>query len=227
MAQENSKTPLETVREKLNTYLRQIRAVAVSVSPMKQQTWGVSGPVIPFYIDGDFFSGYAGGVAEGLRVANQISKKSLLLNWPLHHALCTDIPIKIVGYNPGLPGVRPAKDVYELRDFYRSRRFYVHTAQYDYEDGYNTAALEAMACGMPLVCNAHPSAPVENGINGFVSDDISELRENISRLLSDRQLAQKLGRAARQTVLEQNSLRQFRRKWEQAIELAIDFFQGN
>ena len=193
---------------------------------MKQQTWGVSGPVIPFYIDGDFFDGYEGSVAEGLRVANQISKKSLLLNWPVHRALCAGFPIKIVGYNPDLPGVRPAKNVYELRDFYRRRRFYVHTAQYDYEDGYNTAALEAMACGMPLVCNAHPSAPVVNGINGFVSEDVEELRGHIHALLRDVHLARRLGRAARETVLEQNNLPLFRRRWQQAIGQAIAVFNG-
>ena len=123
-------------------------------------------------------------------------------------------------------GVREAASHRELRSFYRSHRFYLHTAHPEYEDGYNTASLEAMATGMPVVCNAHPSAPIENGVNGFVSDDVQELREGIRRLLADRDLAEKMGQAARESVVEQHSLERFRALWNEAIELAVRRFQS-
>ena len=226
MAVEGSKFTPQEVARYLNTYLDKIRGVAVSVSRLKQESWGVTGPIIPFYIDGDFFRGYSGEIAAGLRVANQIAAKKLLLNWSLHREIAKDFPVQIVGHNPDMPGVREAASHRELRSFFRSHRFYLHTAHPEYEDGYNTASLEAMATGMPVVCNAHPSAPIENGVNGFVSDDVQELREGIRRLLADRDLAEKMGRAARESVVEQHSLERFRALWNEAIELAVRRFQS-
>lgn len=225
IAQEKSETGKEEMQRLLNTYLDKIGAIAVSVSTMKQQTWGLMGPVIPFYIDTDFFSGYKGEIAGGLRVANQISKKSLLLDWQTHRQIAKEMPIKIVGYNPDLPGVERARDLKDLRQFYRDYRFYLHTACYDFEDGFNMASLEAMATGMPVVCAAHPSAPVINGVNGYISEDVEELREDAEKLLADKELARRMGQAAREYVKENHSLQKFRRSWQQAIELAINFYR--
>ncbi len=208
----------------LKTYLQKIRALAVSVSQMKQKTWDVTGPVIPFYIDSTFFNGYSGHVATGLRVANQFLQKEQVLHLQAHTQIIGELPLKIVGHNPELPGVMPAQGQSGLREMYRSHRFYLHTARFDFEDGYNTASLEAMATGMPVICNAHPSAPVINGINGFVSGDFADLHQRARQLLLDRPLAAKLGAAAREYVREHHALEPFRNKWNEAIEQARSMF---
>jgi len=225
IAQENGPTQAEEMRQLLNTYLDKVGAISVAVSAMKQATWGVIGPVIPFYIDAGFFNGYNGQIAAGLRVANQISQKSLLLDWQTHQRLTEGFPVKIIGYNPDMPKVERAQDLDALRAHYRNHRFYLHTARYDFEDGYTTSSLEAMACGMPVVCNQHPSAPVINGISGFISDNEEVLRESIRRLLADRNLAFRLGKAAREYVLENHPLNKFKQAWLQAIDLAVRFYR--
>jgi len=225
IAQENSRTTVEEMQQLLNTYLDKIGAVAVSVSELKQAAWGVFGPVIPFFIDTDFFKGYRGENACGLRIANQISKKSLLLDWETHLKIAAGFPVKIAGFNPDMHGVQPTKNQHELLELYQNCRFYLHTAQNEFEDGYNTASLEAMAAGMPVVCNSHPSAPVINGVNGFISDNIDDLREGIKQLQADRELAEKLGKAGREFVMENHSLEKYRKAWEQAIELAVNFYR--
>jgi len=225
ITQENSPTRAEEMQQLLSTYLDKIGAISVAVSSMKQTTWGAIGPVIPFYIDSDFFNGYNGQIAAGLRVANQISQKSILLDWRNHQRIAEGFPVKLIGYNPDMPGVQRANDLYALRAYYRNHRFYLHTARYDFEDGFTTSSLEAMACGMPVVCNQHPSAPIINGINGFISDKAERLRESIRQLLADRALALRLGKAARDYVIENHSLQNFKQAWLKAIDLAVRFYR--
>jgi len=220
----NPQYSMEQTRAVLNTYLQKIHALPVAVSQMKQQTWNIEGPVIPFFINSNFFSGYNGSTPAGLRVANQLLQKDLILDIKTHSAIIGQAALKILGFNPDLPGVSPAKNQQELLQNYRSHRFYLHTARYDYEDGYNTASLEAMATGMPVICNAHPSAPITDGVNGYISDKPEELHERVLQLLSDRNLANKLGSVAREYVREHHSLKNFRDKWNAAIGQAIQMF---
>jgi glycosyltransferase involved in cell wall biosynthesis len=222
--QEGGVAEAAKMRSVLQLYLSRIGALCVAISPMKQKTWGVNGPIIPPYIDGDFFQGYHGAIASGLRVGNQFGNKNIILDWETHSAIANGFPLKLVGYNPDLPEVEPAGSWVELRNYYQNYRFYLHTAKYDYEDGYNLASLEAMATGMPVVCNWHPSSPIIDGVNGFMSRDAAELRERIKELLGDRRLAAKLGRAAREWVLDNHRQSDFIRRWHQAIDQAVEIF---
>lgn len=224
IAQEGNKIAAQDVQKVLNTYLEIIKGSVVSVSEMKRSSWGVKGSVIPPFVDGNFFQGYSGEIAAGLRVANQIFLKHLMLDLDTHAQITAGFPVKLVGYNPDIPNVQRAKDIFELRQLYCSYRFYIHTAKEGYEDGYNFASLEAMACGMPVVCNEHSSSPIVNGVNGVMSRSIDELREGIERLCADLTFAKKLGAAARETVLQKFSLQKFTDNWNEAIAKAIYWF---
>jgi glycosyltransferase involved in cell wall biosynthesis len=68
------------------------------------------------------------------------------------------------------------------------------------------AAIEAMASGTPVICSrvGGLSEVVEDGITGFLvaPGDTSQLSERISQLLGDHELAQRMGRRAREVALE-------------------------
>jgi glycosyltransferase involved in cell wall biosynthesis len=68
------------------------------------------------------------------------------------------------------------------------------------------AAIEAMASGTPVVASRLGGVPeiVEHGVTGFLVEpgDVSELRERLAEVLADRRLAERLGRSARERVLE-------------------------
>ena len=59
------------------------------------------------------------------------------------------------------------------------------------------ATLEAMAAGLPVLGNPHPTSPIEHGVSGFLSDDPAELHASAERLLQDRELAVHMGKEAR------------------------------
>ena len=68
------------------------------------------------------------------------------------------------------------------------------------------AVLEAMASGTPVIASRLGGLPevVQHGITGFLVEpgNIAELRERIAQLLHDPGLAQRMGRSARELVLE-------------------------
>ena len=73
-----------------------------------------------------------------------------------------------------------------------------------------------MAAGLPIIGNEHPSSPIKHGVSGLLSNDPAELRRHAETLLGDRELARKLGQAARQTAEKMFSRRQF------VVQFALD-----
>ena len=77
-------------------------------------------------------------------------------------------------------------------------------------EGHPKALLEAMACGLPCVASDCPGnrEVITDGHDGllFPSGDRAALRECLEQVLSQPDLTQRLGRAARQTVLERFDL---------------------
>ena len=68
------------------------------------------------------------------------------------------------------------------------------------------AAIEAMASGTPVVASRVGGLPevVEHGVTGFLVEpgNVDELRTRLREVLGDRELAKRLGRNARERVLE-------------------------
>ena len=120
---------------------------------------------------------------------------------------------RLVGDNPSIPGATPAKNHEELLELYASCRVYLNTTLAPYEDGYNLAMLEAMATGAPVVSYANPTSFITDGVDGFLSDDVDGLRNVISRLMADRELAEAIGAAGMRKIEESFGLEAFIDKW--------------
>lgn len=202
-AEQQTRTSLDDIRKTIAEYVRIANIHVLPVSSLKGKSWGFDCEAVPFCADPAAYLSYSGDLASGLRVANQVSSKRKFLHWSFHEAAFRDLPVHLVGRNDDMEGVRPSQNWDELKEIFRHHRFYIHTADPQLEDGYNMATLEAMAAGLPVLGNCHPSSPVINGVNGFLSDDPAELHNHAVRLLEDRDLAIKMGRAAQATVREQ------------------------
>jgi glycosyltransferase involved in cell wall biosynthesis len=70
--------------------------------------------------------------------------------------------------------------------------------------------LEAMGCGVPVVCTNIPPGPemVDDGVNGILADPNSaeDFRNGLARILDDPGLARELTENARRTLAERFSL---------------------
>lgn len=199
----------------------QIKGIhAAAGTPMKAASWNLTDDVLGLAIDEHDNEPWTGEQARGLRVASQITQKRETLNYIFHEQAFVNIPIRIVGRNPEIPGALPAASHEELLNYYKTHRFFVHTAAHTLEDGYNMAMAEAMAAGMPVIGNAHPTSPIVNGKNGFLAQTPAELAARAELLLKDRELARQLGAAARETILRMFPVAQFIQNLECALTVA-------
>lgn len=221
LEQEGSRQSPEQIADAVRTYMKLVGVRIVVVSEMKRRTWGLDAEVITAAADIDEYGPWDGTVASALRVANHVTQKTRYLRWEMHERIFSDLPCKLVGVNPDRQGVEPARGWDDLKQLYRSHRLFVHTAEPELEDGYNMAMLEAMATGMPVLASAHPTSPIEDGVNGFISDDVEELRDAARELLARRDLARQLGARARDTVRDRFPMARFVQRWRDLLERSV------
>ncbi|MCC6697864.1 MAG: glycosyltransferase [Candidatus Hydrogenedentes bacterium] len=194
----------------------------VYISESKRDDYGMPGIVIPPGIDVEEYGGYTGETGEVLRVGNAMRARDLMFDVDFQDRVCASFPNRVLGDDPGSPKARPSKSFEDLLDHYRRLRCYLHVTREAYEDGYNLAMLEAMACGMPVVSLANKTSPLTDGIDGYVSDDADVLRERIAMLLKDTEHARALGDRGRETVARVFPIEAFARRWREAIERAAE-----
>ena len=201
-------------------YLKLIKAHAICVSRLKQRSWNMSGDLVGFAVDVDNYPLAGQETPQGLRISNHFNKRRTILLADFHDEAFGGLPIEFVGENVDMPGVTAARDWDDLKMRIARSRFYIHTADPKLEDGYNMATVEAMACGLPVLGNRHPSSIVEHGVTGYVSDNPNELRNYAKRLLADRELSLKLGAAARGAAQELFSPHAFEQGMTRALARA-------
>jgi len=156
-----------------------------------------------------------------LSVANDWVNRDWCCGFHLWEDVIGDmLPVTVVGDTPGLS--KPAKDIPELVRHYNESSVYLNTTTVS---SLPTVILEAMACGCPVVSTATcliPEIIIEHGVNGFCSNDPSELRDYCNLLLNDAELAKKIGDAGRRTVEEKFSLTGFVKKWNEIFQMALE-----
>jgi hypothetical protein len=220
MLEEKSTVEPERIRQMLHKYLELVGGHVVAVAMLKGKSWGFTEDIVVAGVEPGDYLPYSGQKDCGLRICNFIESRKKILLWDFHEKAFDGVPVRLVGHNPDMPGVKAAENWNDLKQILQSHRFYVHTADPRLEDGYNIASIEAMAAGMPVLGNLNPSSPVEHGVSGFLSDDPDELRKYARMLLDDRDLAVRMGAEARKVVSEHFSTAKFKEAFLRSIETA-------
>jgi glycosyltransferase involved in cell wall biosynthesis len=220
LQEEHSNIDPQKMKDMLHQYLELIGGHAVATSIFKGESWGFTDDIVPFGIDVNDYLPYSGHAAAGLRICNFISSRRKILLWDLHERAFAGLPLTLVGHNPDLPGVQAPRDWDHLKRILQAHRFHVHTADPVFEAGHNMATAEAMAAGLPVIGNHHPTSPIKHGISGFLSDDPQKLRRYAQMLLEDAGLARLMGQQARKIVAERFPLTRFRHAFLRSIEMA-------
>lgn len=189
----------------------------VFISKAKQAGYGLPGTVIPPGIDAGSLGGYRGDVPAILRVGNVMTGRNLMFDVPLQEEACRGLPNRVAGEDPGIANAAPSRSYDELIELYRSHRCLLHVTKEGYEDGYNLATLEAMACGMPVVTLSHRTSPITHEKDGLMADTAEGLRAHLVRLLEDQDLAVRLGAEARETVCRKFPMSKFVERWNDVL----------
>jgi glycosyltransferase involved in cell wall biosynthesis len=129
------------------------------------------------------------------------------------------LPAQVVGKTPGLS--EPAKSVHDLVMKYRSAAVFVNTSLIS---PVPTALLEAMACGCAVVSTATCMIPeiITQGENGLLANGPEEMAHHCRLLLSDPARCERMGKAARETVLSRFSMGSFVANWNALLRSAAD-----
>jgi glycosyltransferase involved in cell wall biosynthesis len=82
--------------------------------------------------------------------------------------------------------------------------------------------LEAGALGIPVVADPDVYPEIEHGVTGFHAANQTEAFQCLQELVSDRELRQEVGAAAREYVLEHRTIAKLTSNWLDAFESILD-----
>lgn len=159
-----------------------------------------------------------------LSVVNDWINRDVICGFTTWKNVTRGLPVFPVGDTKGFSSQSSSME--ELVKYYQSSRVFINTSLYS---PIPTALLEAMACGCAVVSTNNCAIPeaIKHGVNGFLSNDIKELRGYCELLLNDEELANKMGENARKTILEKFSEPVFIEKWKDVFKRASNMqFRG-
>ena len=154
-----------------------------------------------------------------LSVVNDFINRDYCCNYSGWVRITEGLDTRIVGDNGEIGS--PADSVDDLVNEYNSAQVFLNTSTFS---PIPSVVLEAMACGSAVVSTATCMIPeiIEHGVNGMISNDESELRSYIEQLLSDKDLREKIGKAARETILKKFTEESFLNNWNKIFAKAYE-----
>lgn len=108
--------------------------------------------------------------------------------------------IEKLGVEKSVDILPPSRDI---ESEYKKSSIYAFSSRYE---GFGLVLAEAMACGLPAVsfaCKSGPADIISDGEDGFLikMHDTNDFAEKLALLMKDKELRQKMGKAARNNIL--------------------------
>ncbi|HZM29420.1 MAG TPA: glycosyltransferase family 4 protein, partial [Acidimicrobiales bacterium] len=159
---------------------------------------------------------YRGDLPRGLAVVNDLAARGRRLGADIFVDARRRVPLDLVGMGSsevgGLGEVQPP----DLPEFMAAYRFYFHPVRYT---SLGLSLCEAMTVGLPVVGLATTELPtiVEDGVNGIAHTDPDRLVDGMRALIEDPALAERLGKAGRETARERFGIERFVRDWDRLL----------
>ena len=206
-------TPQTISEQNIQTMKRMVGDINIFISEYSQKEWNIDATsnVIHHGIDTNTFKPLDLDKENTiLTVANDFINRDYCLNYSGWKRVTSGLPVKLIGDTKGLSVSASSTD--ELVEEYNKCAVYFNSSTIS---PIPTSLLEAMSCGCAIVSTATCMIPeiIQNGINGFISNDEEELKGYIKILLEDENLRKKIGNEARNTILEKFSQDTFINQW--------------
>jgi hypothetical protein len=161
---------------------------------------------------------YRGQRREGITVTNAIQRRGRITGWDLFCAAREQVPLTTVGMETEQIGGLGDVPYRHLHRTVAEYRFLFSPMRYT---SLPLAVIEAMTIGMPVVALATTALPaaIEDGVNGYCSQNLDVLIERMRTLIEDPALAHQLGDNAYTTARSRFSLERFAADWDAAFAL--------
>ena len=161
---------------------------------------------------------------EILSVVNDWINRDWCCGFSIWQRTINGLPHKVVGDTPGLS--KPAISTEKLVSDYQNSRIFLNTSTIS---PVPTALMEAMSCGCAVVSTETCMIPevIENGVNGFITNDENKMKQYLVDLLNDEDMAKEIGDNARKTIVNRYSAEKFVDKWQHILYTASNIvFKG-
>jgi hypothetical protein len=212
----------------------------VRYSPEEDKIAGYVGgdAIIRFYKDPDEFTGYNGHIPAVLSVGQSMKERNMFCGYDIFMRASEGLHRNLYGTQSKNPDLSPMDDPLwrgqlsfeDLKKAYQNHRVYFYTGTYP--ASYTLNFMEAMMTGIPIVAIGRDLANlkifdmdsyevdkiIENGVNGFVSNDIEVLRSNLNYLIENPGKAKEIGQRGRERAIELFGKENIRKQWEDFLK---------
>lgn len=190
--------------------------------------------VIRFYKDPNEFHGYNGVDKKVITFSQDMKHRAEFCNYDAFLEITKNLPARIYGpKNDNAGELNGGFLTYpEMKQKMRDSRVYLYTGTQP--ASYTLNFIEAFMTGIPIVALGPKYANsmviagphtyeipdfIQNGVNGFISNDLEELRGWVKEMLSNRRAAARIGEMGRQTAIELFGKDKVRDEWAQFLKI--------
>lgn len=207
----------------------------VRYSPREKTIPGFVGEdaMIRFYKDSDEFGGFTGEKREIITVAQSFQQRYEYTNWNIFEKVVDGLPARVYGpHNEETGHLNGGCPDYEgLKKELRENRAFFYTGTYP--AAYTLGFIEALMTGIPVVALGEHlgNSPyyleqrtyevpdiIRNGENGFIADDLDQLRNFLQTLLNDKNRAFYIGQEGRKTAILYFGMDKIKDQWKEFLE---------
>lgn len=163
---------------------------------------------------------YSGELKRGITVVNNIMSRGRRVGLDIFLQARREIPLDIIGINAEQVGGLSSIHVFDLAAKEPHYRFFFYPIRYT---SLGLAVCEAMLMGLPIVALAttEMATTIENGVTGYISNNVNWLIDKMKLLLSEPALAKQLGENARIYAQQHFGIDRFADEWKQTLECQV------
>lgn len=215
-------TPQTISEEHIHMMRNMLGDINIFISEYSRKAWDINynANVIHHGLDTNIFKPLSVNKEQHvLTVANDFKNRDYCLNYSGWSRVTKDFKIRLIGENSEDYG--PAKSIENLVEEYNKCHVYFNSSTLS---PIPMSLLEAMSCGCAVVSTATCMIPdiIQNGINGYISNNENELKYYINMLLNDENKRQEIGNNARQTILTMFSEENFIKNWQNVFDITYE-----
>jgi len=222
--------------------LRQMRAEGLQIirySPKEKNIPGFIGQdaLIRFYKDPEEFKGWTGEEARPVNFTQTLRGRGVNCHYDeVMGALMGYEGARV--YGPGNNDLGPFNGgelgFEEMKEVMRKARVFVYSGTWP--ACYTLSLIEAMMTGTPIVAVSKAIAHIanfekmdfyevdeiiQNEVNGYICDNVAQMREKIELLISNKGIADKISKAGRETAIELFGKRNIAKQWKEFLEKGV------
>ena len=201
----------------------------VRYSPRERLIPGYIGEdaMIRFYKDPLEYTGWTGERKKIMAINQSMKQRSVDCSYDFFHEACKGFPVVLYGGgNEGLPESAGKISYSQLKKEMKNNRLFFYTGTQ--VTSYTLGFIEAFMTGIPIVSVGEYNGNhqhyqqktfeipdiIENGVHGFSSDNVQELRKIIEELLNNLSYAEQISKLARERAIELFGKETIKKQWD-------------